>query len=259
MRKLDLKETQGCLFQILVYVDKVLKKYNLNYSLAYGTLIGAARHKGFIPWDDDLDIVMPYSDYLKMLKIPEFNDTGNRYTLHYEQTESNYGYPFAKIEDNTTICKFKKTLDKGGAFLDIFPMTPLPGKDNKIYAKRMEVLHNRLAFINSKSDNSLKNVVHYIVSPLRKYYRNKMENEAFKYNTVKEAKFLTDSTWGDDRLGQAVPKEWFENYTNLEFESTKFKVISEYNSWLEIIYGNWKKLPPKEERVGHHEFDLYIK
>lgn len=258
MKKLDLKETQDCLFQILKYVDEVLEGNNLNYSLAYGTLIGAARHKGFIPWDDDLDIVMPYDDYLKMLKIPELNDRNNRYTLHYGKTERGYGYPFAKIEDNTTICKFKKTTDSGGAFLDIFPMTPLPQKNNKLYARKMGILHNKLAFLNSKSDNLLKNTVRSIASPLRGYYRDKMEKEAFKYNN-EESELLTESMWSNDRLGQAVPKEWFKNYTKLEFESSRFKVISKYSNWLKIIYGNWEKLPSKEERVGHHEFVLYTK
>lgn len=259
MKKLDLKETQESLLEILVYTDKILTQNNLRYSLAYGTLIGAARHKGFIPWDDDLDIVMPYNDYLRMLKLPELIGNNKKYTLHYRTTERNYGYPFAKIENNATICKFDNVTDKGGAFLDIFPMTPLPLTDTRTYTEKLERLHKELAFTYSKSNNLVKNTAHFIARPFRSHYRDKMIDLAFKDVALDNSKFLTDSTWSDDRLGQAVPEEWFNNYTNLEFESQKFKVITKYKEWLKIVYGDWRKFPPKEERIGHHGFELFVK
>lgn len=259
MKELNLKEKQACLLEILVFVDKLFRKNNLNYSLAYGTLIGAARHKGFIPWDDDLDIVMPYNDYIKMLNLPELNNLNKRYTLHYRKSDKDYGYPFAKIEDTNTICYFKKTTDKGGAFLDIFPMTLLPDKGALAYSAKMDKLHKKLAFIDSKSLNPLKNSIHYLSHPFRRYYRDKMIDYAFKYQKYSDSGLVTDSTWSNDRVGQAVPKEWFDDYTDLEFELHKFKAISNYKSWLKIIYGDWEKLPPKNERIGHHEFELYLK
>lgn len=259
MRKLNLKEKQNCLLEILIYTDKVFRENNLNYSLAYGTLIGAARHQGFIPWDDDLDIVMPYDDYLKMLQLPELNNLSNRYTLHYAQNDKNYGYPFAKIEDNNTVCRFRKTTDQGGAFLDIFPMTLLPDNNVTLYSKKMAKFHRKLAFINSKSLNPLKNIIHYLCRPFRGFYRDRMIDYAFKYQGESTSNLVTDSTWSNDRLNQAVPKTWFNDYIELQFESHKFKVISNYKKWLNIIYGDWEKLPPKNDRVGHHEFELYYK
>lgn len=253
----SIKDRQKILLDILIYADKVLTDNNIDYSLAYGSLIGAARHNGFIPWDDDLDIVVPYTDYLKLLSLPELNNHKNQYSIHYAKNDKNYAYPFAKLEDNKTKCYFYHTLDTSGAFLDIFPMTPFPIKNSFNYSKKLAKYHNRLAFSDSKSDNILKNVIHKLSRPLYKVYRDKMINEVFKYCNLTNYKYLIDGTWSDNREREYVPKDWFDTYDRLEFENHEFKVISHYKEWLNLIYGNWKQLPPKEERVGHHYFDLY--
>lgn len=256
MHQCSLEEIQDCLLGILRYVDSLFIKYNINYSLAYGTLIGAARHGGFIPWDDDLDIVMSYKNYVKMLQIPELNNLNNRYTLHTRRNYKNYGYPFAKIEDNETKCVFFNTTDKGGAFMDVFPMTHLPVRNRAKYENKLKHIHDKLAFTNSVSQNSLKNLVHILTRPLRAHYRDLLIKEALEPE-YENSGWLTDSTWSDHRLSQAVPESWFSDYTYLDFEDQKFKVISHYDEWLKEIYGNWRELPPKEKRIPHHNFYLY--
>ena len=259
MRKLNAKEIKGQLLDLLINVDKIFSRHSLNYSLAYGSLIGAARHKGFIPWDDDLDIVMPYEDYLKMLKLPELNKKGNRYTVHYSENErinnEQYNYPFAKIEDNYTKCEFKFTNDVGGAFLDIFPMTPIPETGQTEYFKQLLTLHDKLVFTYSNSTNPLKNFIHTLSRPLHCKYRDELINKAFEF-TNSNSGLLVDATWSVKKV--PVPKNWFENYTRLSFEGHDFKVISNYKEWLEKIYGDWEQLPPVEDQVAHHYFDLYI-
>lgn len=259
MKEMKPAEIKSRLLDILVYIDKILKKNNLNYSIAYGTLIGAARHKGFIPWDDDIDIVMPYSDYLKMLMLPELNRTGNRYTVHYSKNcQYRYNYPFAKIEDNYTKCLFKYTNDEGGVFVDVFPMTPLPLDNPQKYAKKLSYLKNRLVFTFWRDKEEPKFYLHELSSPLYKYYRNKLEKLAFKY-TNSDYDYLIDSTWAIKKLDGALPKVWFNEYTDLEFEGYKLKAISNYEKWLEIVYGNWKELPPENERISHHNFSAFYK
>lgn len=259
MKKLELRETQETLLDILVYTDSILKKHNLRYSLAYGSLIGAARHKGFIPWDDDLDIVMPVQDYLKMLELKELNDPENRFSIYYPGNVSRrYNYPFAKIEDNQTKCKFYKCNDNGGAFLDIFPVTPLPYSDSQIYLKKLSVLHNRLAFTYSRTDNFFKNFIHILSSPLYRYYRDNLEKLSLKYSDLQNYDYLIDSMWGTKKEERLLPKKWFDNYTQLEFEKHKFDVISNYDDWLNMVYGDWKSLPPEQQRVAHHDYELYV-
>lgn len=259
MKKLNLKETQNQLLKILIYSDSIFKKYNLKYSLAYGSLIGAARHKGFIPWDDDLDIVMPVQDYLKMLDLNVLKDSDNRYTMLYPgNVKKRYNYPFAKIEDSKTKCVFKKSNDKGGVFLDIFPITPVPMKNTWEYLRKLNRLHDRLSFTYSRSENPLKNVVHCLSSPFYKYYRDELEKLSLKYSNLNNYEYLVDSMWGTKKEERLIPKDWFNNYAQLEFEGHKFNVISNYDKWLKLVYGDWRSFPPKEQRVAHHDFDLYI-
>lgn len=263
MQKKSLKETQDCLFKLLKFTCRTLEENNLNYSLAYGTLIGAARHKGFIPWDDDIDIVMPYDDYLKMLKLPELNTPGAKYTVHYSKNtklnnEKKYNFSFAKVEDNDTVCIFSRSDESGGAFLDIFPMTPLPLVNQYKYAKRIENLQIGLERLIIYKDNSIKENLRKCLAPLRKLYRDRLIKESFRYADKKQNfTKLADTWWGKDLIQQAVPKDWFKDYTQLEFEGEKFKVISNYEKWLNQNYGNWEELPPKDQRTQHHYFDLY--
>lgn len=124
MKKLNDKETKQKLLNILEYFDFLCSENNLNYSLYGGTLLGAVRHKGFIPWDDDIDVAMPLKDYEKFLSLSEIK--AGKYRLHDRNSEENnhenYYYPFAKLEDEDTIINFFKNRDKGGAFIDIFPI-----------------------------------------------------------------------------------------------------------------------------------------
>lgn len=259
MKKLSSKEIKDQLLNLLINADNIFNTYNLNYSLAYGSLIGAARHKGFIPWDDDVDIVMPYQDYLKMLELPELNQEGNRYTIHFSKNEKmngeHYNYPFAKIEDNYTKCEFKFANDTGGAFLDIFPMTPVPEANQTEYFKQLLILHDKLVFTYSNSTNPLKNFIHVLSRPLHSRYRNKLVHKAFEF-TDSNSGLLVDATWSVKKV--PVPQSWFETYTTLPFEGHNFKVISNYSKWLNMIYGNWKQLPPIDEQIPHHYFDLYM-
>ncbi|MEE6637645.1 LicD family protein [Limosilactobacillus pontis] len=253
----SVRERQKILLNILIYADKVMTENNINYSLAYGSLIGAARHKGFIPWDDDLDIVVPYKDYLKLLNLPELNNHSDHYSIYFSKNDDNYAYPFAKIEDNETRCCYYHVLDSGGAFLDVFPMTPAPIANLHNYSKYLTKNHNKLAFANSKSDNPVKNVIHKMARPKYKKYRNRMIEEVFKYCNMKDYNYLIDGTWSDNREKEYVPQKWFKDYRRIEFEGHDFKVITHYKDWLELIYGDWQKMPPKGERIGHHYFDLY--
>ena len=255
MKRLNSDQVKHRLLNMLVYIDSVLKKHNLKYSLAYGTLIGAARHKGFIPWDDDVDIVMPFDDYLQMLHLPEFKD---KYVIYYPgKNQHRYNYPFAKVEDTGTKCYFKNTNDNGGLFIDIFPMTPLPKHRQKLYTEELQYLAHGVVFTFWRSPTSKLNFLHVLASPLYKYYRDKLKNLSFKYINC-DYNLLIDSTWGSNRLAQALPKEWFNNYVELEFEGYKFNAISNYQKWLSIVYGNWRQLPDKDKQIAHHNFSAYL-
>ncbi|MBB1080290.1 LicD family protein [Limosilactobacillus sp. STM2_1] len=267
MKEIDALQAKKIILDILIYFDEFCKKNNLHYTLAYGTLLGAARHHGFIPWDDDIDIEMPINDYKKLLELMDNVPLENRYQLHSLQTEEKFGehyyYPFSKLEDSFTKAKYLKTNDQGSAFIDIFPMTPLPLNKKKwyLYNKKARFLKIMLAGIDGKNRSKIRNGISKIESKIFDYreIRNALWELAVKYVDNNHSDYLVDGTWHDYKNKNYFPKKWFESYTSLKFEGYDMSVITNYKKMLEHDYGNWNTLPPKEKRIPHHDYILYFK
>lgn len=265
MKKCTDKEIKDTLFDILVYFDKLCTNYNLKYTLDGGTLLGAARHKDFIPWDDDIDVAMPYDDYKKLINLgDEINKLNNNFRLHgYSKRINNkehYIYPFLKLENKNTRAKFYTAKDNGGAWIDIFPLNGIP-KDKKVfrkYAQKMDLYHSLLGKGDTiNQENFIKKFGRKIIRLGSNYYRDrmvKMLNELGKIHSDK----VSDTVWANDRLHDVFPANFIDHYIKLEFRGKEFWALKEYDEYLTIQYGNWRKLPPEEQRVGHHEYDLYI-
>lgn len=267
MQELNEQQTKKILLGILVYFDKFCKSHNLRYTLAYGTLLGAVRHHGFIPWDDDIDIEMPLKDYKKLVFLLNKQSLSNRYQLHDLSTENkyheNYYYPFAKLEDAMTVVKYFKTHDSGGAFIDIFPMTPLPKNRRKwyFYNKKARLLKVLLAGINGTNRSKIRNMISRLEGKLIDYriIRNKLWKLAIKYANKDSSNYLVDGTWHDYKDKNFFPKEWFESYTYISFEDHKLSVIKKYMTVLKHDYHDWEKLPPISQRIPHHNYKLFFK
>ena len=138
MKEITQTEQKEILLDMLKYVDEICKKNNIKYFLYGGTLIGAIRHKGFIPWDDDLDICVPYKDYRKLITLLKQD---NKYNVHNPYDNEDYYYFFTKLTDKRTILiedNYNRIKDMG-VFLDIFPFYHLPDsieEYNKLYKKK---------------------------------------------------------------------------------------------------------------------------
>lgn len=269
----DEKEVKRVLFDILCFFDEICKKNGLSYSLAYGTLIGAARHSGFIPWDDDIDVIMPQDDYLKLLKLPGFfeNNKVQRYSLFCPQNEEKFGkeyiYPYAKLVDNWTQCHYIRTKDSGGAFVDIFPVTGLPKSlvEQRKFLNKTRKYMVCLSIANRKDGDKketliqkVKNVRRRLYRVKYRYFRNSILKYAFAY-PFDNSKDVAVSVWPfwKERETEIMPRHFFEEYIELPFEGKMFPCIKEYDEFLTRTYGNWKELPPEKERIPHHEFQLY--
>lgn len=265
MKKCTNKEIKDTLFDILVYFDKLCTNYNLKYTLDAGTLLGAARHKDFIPWDDDIDVAMPYEDYKKLVSLGDkINQLDTPYRLHgYSKKINNqehYIYPFLKLENKNTIAKFYTAKDNGGAWIDIFPLNCVP-EDKRVfekYAKKMDLYHSLLGkgdTINQES--TIKKIGRAIIRLGSSFYRNRMVEMLDELGQIHSDK-ISDTVWANDRLNDVFPANFINNYIKMEFRGRKFWAVKEYDKYLTIQYGDWRKLPPKEQRMGHHEYDLFI-
>lgn len=272
MRKVtDLQELKAIELSILKRLDGWCRQNGVEYYLAYGTLIGAIRHKGFIPWDDDIDVWMLRPDYDRFVaEFPEAQD-GLGLFLNSVQTTERYNRVFSKVCDAKT--KLVETCSNNefaeGAFVDVFPVDALP-KGRVAASVRLTSLQlrkARLLAISSKepdhvSARSAKELIKSVARKLLGKSDPVKAVEAFEHTARKSAIDLEASVCipsPSGRLGRnlEVPGEFFSAAVDVRFEDMQAKAPAGYDALLRAIYGGYMELPPVEQRVGHHEFDLW--
>lgn len=267
MKELTLQELKEIEFSILKEFDAFCKENNIRYFLAYGTLLGAIRYKKFIPWDDDVDVLVPREDYNRLLTL--FRDS-EKYRLYAYEKDSRYLYPFAKICDTETVkCEFG--YDNGvdlGVDIDIFPLDAWDDdlekakKEMKYIKTNMEYL--RLTKLKKPdSANPIKRFVKGIVMLFCKmhggeYYIKKIINATCKEGQTGN-NFVGCKTWcvyGDRGIHRA---QAFASAVEIEFEGQMFPAPVGYDEYLTDLYGDYLPEPPKEKQKTHHTFKAYRK
>lgn len=243
--------------KILDYVTEICEKNNLKYFLDFGTLIGAIRHEGFIPWDDDIDISMPYDDYCKFIKIcTQMNDNSD-FFIQTSETDIEYYQFFAKMrKKNTTFLeKDAKFLNYNkGIYIDIFPLesTSKIGIIFKIKLVLAVTLNKICVFIKNPFPFipfTLAKFIRKIFYPVKAKYINKIIRCLLKNSKEKNYFFCLDNGFNFDAI---FKKYILSNYKNNKFEGKDYKIPSEYNIYLSKIYGNYMELPPKNMRINPH-------
>ena len=256
----DLETVHKIELGILEYLDKICKENNLVYYLGFGTLLGAIRHNGFIPWDDDIDIQMPRPDYEKLLQIFEKKSDQSRYQLATHKNTKNYFLPFAKLYDSFTYLLEKRHLNYHiGIFIDIFPMDGV-SPNIEIENKRRKVLTFTNMIITGRSYQLAKMQPIKRIG-LRLFSRlvggRNAANLIIKY--AKSVPFENSNevetvVWGDHRNIKIIQKQYYGTPCIHQFENLQCNIPQEAERILEIIYGNYMELPPKRERYNKHEF-----
>lgn len=260
MKYLSLQEIKLAELEILIEFDRTCRENNLNYSLAGGTLLGAVRHKGFIPWDDDIDVCMPRPDYEKFKEIFNRNIASDNYYLT-DDNGKNAEYPFLKLQ-------FKKIeiVENGfnevqNLWVDIFPVDGLPSNKKKVKSiyKKSSLYRKIIVFDKWKSLNEYggrhNKFVAFLINVFVKLYgahraiRNSIKL-ALKYK-YEESDYVGAITWGCYGVGERMLKSEYEQYTEMEFEGQKFSVMGCWDSYLHGIYGDYMQLPPEDKRVTH--------
>lgn len=250
----DLHKVQ---YEILVEFDRVCKKYNLTYFLAYGTLLGAVRENGFIPWDDDIDTLMPYSDYIK-LKTIDPKEWRNPYFLQSYDTDKEYNHCFMKLRNSNTTLITEEFADKDinhGVDIDIYPLIHLADsiKDRKkqyrytmaymlLRYDEPPVNHGKIYYLGGK----------VLLSIIPKKLKNKLLNR-FKNQVIKYQKMNTRDSYvvngNIEVMRQVLKTKWFLSSKSIRFENSIFPVPIGFHQWLSKRYGkNYIQPPPKELR-----------
>lgn len=255
---LNLKEVQELEFQILLEIKKVCEIYDINYSLYCGTLLGAIRHKDFIPWDDDIDISMLKEDYDKFQQVVKENAPFPDYIDVQFPGDENYQYPYIKVVDTRTVVKdeFEDNFESG-VWVDVFPMDYVLDdavENEKIIKKSYK--YQRWIFRMTMHKDHFNGLQKYLVIGLRKILKifnidyKKYVRNLLKYRDLPKSNTVGLIVWvnGDKEIG---PIEWFSEFVECEFRGVKFPIIKYYDEFLKKVYGDYMQLPPENERVSH--------
>lgn len=264
-QKMTVKETQMVMLETMKRLHSFFKDNSLSYCLLFGTLLGAVRHKGFIPWDNDMDIGMPRPDYERFLNLIKNNkaDIGNHYYYLHYTIDPNYHYNIIRVCDDRTsvtppyIRDYPKRM---GVWIDIFPLDGLPNKTTigsiawsirrrfnrrlqiaDIYAKRGDF---------SKLGNILGLISCHIFPRVKR--RNKLLDklaQKYKYENSNKIAYVLQEIF-------PLTHSDIEGALLVDFEDTKFYIPKNYNNFLRLVYGNYMELPPEDKRFTH---DLYAK
>lgn len=265
----ELDQLHKVLLQIMLEIDRICSTYNIEYSLAYGTLIGAVRHKGFIPWDDDMDIIMTRKNYERFMAVCR-RDLGGEYFLQSKESEKGYPYNSARIRKNDTafiIPQWKESGLHQGIFVDIIPCDDIPDKRFIWDIERVLLMvlatvrrtGNKALFITDRNGNtSKKRVVLYNVCrilPVR--LCGKLEHCLIRSNNGKGRRRTGFICEGNAllRMNSSVrpfKSKYMEEYTTVEFCGREFMAVTNYKTLLKEWYGDYMKLPPVHERRVYH-------
>ena len=259
-KQLNRKEIQNIEFEILLSFDRFCKDNNLRYYLCGGTLLGAIRHKGVIPWDDDIDVCMPRPDYEKFIELFD----GCFDNLYVKSNRKNNFYaPFSKVVNNKTRYIDIDTEDSedNHLWIDVMPVDGLPNEIqevidiyNKCNLYRWFLVRTILKY--GVGASVLRKYSRYLIRPLArligaKRCTNNIESIALKYS-YDFSNYVGIVTWGLYGAKERMVKSEFESSILVEFEGHYFPAFSCWEKYLTNLYGDYLVLPPIEKRQTHN-------
>lgn len=271
MKELNKNEIREIQLEILKKSVDFFEENELKYFLCGGTLLGAVRHQGYIPWDDDIDLMMPRPDYEKLKKI--FSIEGFS-LIDYNTKGQNYNLPFIKIQKEGTILKELPALKlEMGINIDIFPIDGFPNdkKELELHIDILKKFINKILFKNSNYSKQSHSVWwKSLISKISYFFKRLSTNFYSNRNISKRINkiagkyvFGTENqsgiaVWGYG-IKEVCPTGVFKETTEVLFEDRKYKSPKDFKTYLTCIYGDYLKLPPEKERVPHHNIKAFIK
>ena len=269
----DFRKMQLLQLDMIRELDRVCRKHNIKYTIFGGTLLGAVRHKGYIPWDDDADIAMLREEYEKFKLVADELNSNICYFQDYD-TDPNYRWGYAKLRrTNTEYVRIgqEHLKCKTGFFIDVFPMDDIPISTigqifNDFYCFCLrKILYSEVGRV-SDNENKLSRKCYSLLSkiPTDLVWKrlNKMTKNSRNSSKNRVRTLLFPATGklyktNPLNLRYGMPKDWFLNLKEYDFEDAKFYGTANYDECLRYIYGDYMELPPEDKREQHSPVSRY--
>ena len=268
-RQVSSDEIKEILLDLLKTIKQVCAQHNLRYFLAGGTLLGAIRHNGFIPWDDDIDITMPRVDLMKLVEVFK-NRQADHQKLLSLYTDQDYFNLHAKLVDTRTqkVYSGVQQLEDAGVNVDIFPLDGLPKTEKEIskYVRKLNFYQTlrwgAVKHPEFKGKNWLrtlpKRVLHLGYKLIGFRYPIRQIEKLVKQYDFESSDYVGEfvSVLG---LRAKVSKKAFETHVEVQFEDDFFHAPVGHHEYLTVLYGDYMQLPPIEKRINHHINEIFWK
>ena len=255
----ELRQLQLNLLEMLIEIDRICRKYGIKYSLDGGTLLGAVRHGGFIPWDDDIDVIMRREEYRKFYKACRKELDKKRFFQQEYRTDPHYRWGYEKLRRLDTVfvrLGQEHLKNRGGIFVDIFVVDNVP---DGFFIRRLhlfacyvirKLLYAQLGMKNADSLFFRKWYgLLYRVVPRDAVFR--LRNRIAYRCSRKRTELVRHMTYPYVRSRYGMPGDCFDEMMDMQFEGYTFRAFCKYDKYLSALYGDYMKLPPKEKQKAH--------
>lgn len=261
MKKIEQDECREIQMSVLDEISRICKENNLKYSLAYGTMLGAVRHKGYIPWDDDIDIWLFREDYDKLLKLLKDPNVHKKEWLGLiDDTSKDFHCPFVKVHDNRTTVKMERHVGEMGLWVDIFPMDGIP--ESKILAKAYVYFMGFLRIFSLAMSTDFKSKGYdrwtlfykrffYAFTLLvgKKRFCRFVDWMACRFPAA-QSKFVANPFF-DTKTDRILERDKISEMVPYPFENREYLGVKNYDYYLSQFYRDYMQLPPEEKRYNH--------
>lgn len=272
MRELNIEEIQKVELNILIKFDEICRTIGVRYFIYYGTLLGAVRHGGFIPWDDDADVIMPRPDFEIFIRYcEEHKDELKPFFLIYYTTNNRYIYPIGRLCDARYTVNYVGNDDYGlGLFIDIYPYDGVGDtyKEAEKNIKKLKIIRHFLQlagtnYVYKSRYGAIITLLKRLLWPCVKVIGIerfiKIEMHVIKKYSYETSKYVANALWNGYGTREIGERDLFTKIISLKFSGYEFYAPENYDEHLKRLYGNYMELPSEEQQHPTHNYKAYYK